>query len=415
MAQYAPLRQDLWCFLKTRPCVAMVRRKRETLESGSEGTLNGGDDAERRGGALKVAVIGAGIVGSSVAYRLSEGGAEVLLIDGAEPGSGTTSTSFAWINANNKLPRDYFELNVAGMGEHERLRDEIGGDWLYSTGNLIWAVDEEQENLEKRVERLRSWSYAAEMLPASTVSKELEPDATFPDPDLQIAHFPEESWTDAQALTKTLVEAAGRNGAHNHCENTVRGIEVEGEGVTVRLEDGDAIYADVVVNATGAKAASVAEMVGRELPLDVFPGLLVRVAVPGEPLRHLLHTPHINLRPDGPGYVLLHHGSIDEELTDDFAGAEDPLCAELLQRAQRVLPALQEAEIVEARFGMRPVPADGHSCVGGVSRLPGYYEAVTHSGVTLGPLVGRLLAREILKGEVDPLIAPFRPDRFSQT
>ena len=364
---------------------------------------------------MKVAVIGAGIVGSSVAYRLSEGGAEVLLIDGAEPGSGTTSTSFAWINANNKLPRDYFELNVAGMGEHERLRDEIGGDWLYSTGNLIWAVGEEQENLEKRVERLRSWSYAAEMLPVCTVSEELEPDATFPDQDLQIAHFPEESWTDAPALTKTLVEAAGRNGAQKRFGNAVRRIEVEGEGVALRLEDGDDIYVDVVVNATGAKAASVAEMVGRELPLDVFPGLLVRVAVPGEPLRHLMHTPRINVRPDGPGYVLLHHDSVDERLTDDFAGTEDPLCAELLERARLVLQALEEAEVVEARFGMRPVPADGYSCVGALSAIPGYYEAVTHSGVTLGPLIGRLLAREILIGEVDPLIAPFRADRFPST
>ena len=385
------------------------------MEFGSGGSMNEGDDSVRRGGALKVAVIGAGIVGSSVAYRLSEGGAEVVLIDGAEPGSGTTSTSFAWINANNKLPRDYFELNLAGMGEHERLRDEIGGDWLHSTGNLIWAADEEQENLEIRVERLRSWSYAAEMLPASTVSKELEPEATFPDPDLQIAHFPEESWTDAPALTKMLVEAAVRNGAHKYFGNAVSGIEVEGEGVLLRLEDGDAIYADVVVNATGAKAATVAEMVGRVLPLDVFPGLLVRVAVPGKPLRHLLHTPRINARPDGPGYALLHHDSVDERLTDDFAGTEDPLCAELLERAQLVLPALEEAELVEARFGMRPVPADGHSCVGALSAIPGYYEAVTHSGVTLGPLIGRLLAREILTGEVDPLIAPFRADRFPAT
>jgi glycine/D-amino acid oxidase-like deaminating enzyme len=386
-----------------------------TLESGSEGILNGGDDAVLRGGALKVAIIGAGIVGSSIAYRLSEGGAEVVLIDGAEPGSGTTSISFAWINANNKLPRDYFELNVAGMGEHERLRDEIGGDWLFSTGNLIWAADEEQENLEKRVERLRSWSYAAEMLPASTVSRELEPEATFPDPDLQIAHFPEESWTDAPALTRTLVEAAVRYGAHKLFGNAVRGIEVEGEGVMLPLESGDAVHADVVVNATGAKAASVAEMVGRELPLDVFPGLLVRVAVPGEPLRHLIHTPRINVRPDGPGFVLLHHDSVDKRLTDDFAGTEDPLCAELLQRARLMLHALKEAEVVEARFGMRPVPADGHSCVGALSEIPGYYEAVTHSGVTLGPLIGRLLAREILTGEVDPLIAPFRPDRFPAT
>ena len=186
--------------------------------------------------------------------------------------------------------------------------------------------------------------------------------------------------------------------------------------MTVRLENGDTIHADAVVNATGAGAASVAGMVGRELPLDVFPGLLVRVAVPGEPLSHLMHTPHINLRPDGPGYVLLHHDSVDEKLTDDFAGTEDPLCAELLERARRVLPALEEAEVVEAQVrAMRPVPADGHSCVGALSRIPGYYEAVTHSGVTLGPLIGRLLAREILTGEVDPLIAPFRPDRFAET
>jgi glycine/D-amino acid oxidase-like deaminating enzyme len=363
---------------------------------------------------LKVVVIGAGIVGSSVAYRLSEGGAEVVLIDGAEPGSGTTSTSFAWVNANNKLPRDYFELNVAGMGEHERLRDDIGGGWLYCTGNLIWASDEEQENLEGRVERLRSWSYTAEMLPASTVNEDLEPGATFPDPDLRIAHFPEESWTDAPALTRTLVEAAVRNGAHERFGNAVGGIEVKDGGVTLQLEDGE-VHADAVVNATGAKAASVAEMVGRELPLDVFPGLLVRVAVSGEPLRHLMHTPRINVRPDGPGYILLHHDSVDERLTDDFAGIEDPLCAELLERARLVLPALEEAEIVEARFGLRPVPADGHSCVGALSGIPGYYEAVTHSGVTLGPLIGRLLAREILTGEVDPLIAPFRPDRFPAT
>jgi glycine/D-amino acid oxidase-like deaminating enzyme len=362
---------------------------------------------------LKVAVVGAGIVGASVAYQLSEGGAEVVLIDAAEPGSGTTSTSFAWVNANNKLPRDYFELNVAGMREHERLTEEIGGGWRHPTGNLIWAAEEEQEDLEKRVERLLSWSYAAEMLPASKVNEKIEPGAIFPDPETRVAYFPDESWVDAPALTRTLVEAASGNGALTLVGKEVRGIEVGGDGVTLRLENGDAIHADAAVNATGAGAASVAEMVGRELPLDVFPGLLVRVAVSGEPLHHLMHTLQINVRPDGPGYVLLHHGSVDERLADDLAGTEDPLCRELLERSQRVLPALAEAEIMEARFGMRPVPADGHSCVGALSAIPDYYEAVTHSGVTLGPLIGRLLAREILTGEVDPLIAPFRPDRFA--
>ncbi|MBA2535143.1 MAG: FAD-binding oxidoreductase, partial [Rubrobacter sp.] len=213
---------------------------------------------------MKVAVVGAGIVGSSVAYRLSEGRAEVVLIDGAEPGSGTTSASFAWVNANNKLPRDYFELNLAGMREHERLREEIGGDWFHPTGNLIQAPDEEQEDLEQRVERLRSWSYAAEMLTASTVNEKLEPEAVFPNPETSVAHFPEESWVDAPALTRTLVQAASRNGALTLVGDGVRGIEVGDEDVTLRLENGDTVHAETVVNATGAKAASVAEMVGRE-------------------------------------------------------------------------------------------------------------------------------------------------------
>lgn len=359
--------------------------------------------------------MGAGIVGVSVAYWLSEGGAEVVLVDGAEPGSGTTSASFAWVNANNKLPRGYFELNLAGMREHERLHDEISGGWLHPTGNLIQATEAEQKNLERRVERLRSWSYAAELLPASTVNEKLEPEAVFPDPKSRIAYFPDESWVDAPALTMTLVQAASRSGALTLVGNAAQGIEVGDEGARLRLENGDTDLADAVVNSTGARAAFVAQTVGRKLPLDVFRGLLVRVAVPGEPLRRLMHTPHINLRPDGPGYVLLHHDSVDEKLTDDFAGTKDPLCAELLERARRVFPALAEAEVVEARFGLRPVPADGHSCVGALSDIPGYYEAVTHSGVTLGPLVGRLLAHEILTGEVDPLIAPFRPDRFPST
>src|ERR687898_3605416 len=85
--------------------------------------LAGGNHPARCGGTLKVAVIGAGIVGSSVAYWLSEGGAEVVMIDGAQPGSGTTSTSFAWVNPKNRLPPNTFGLNLAGMREHERLRD----------------------------------------------------------------------------------------------------------------------------------------------------------------------------------------------------------------------------------------------------------------------------------------------------
>jgi len=76
---------------------------------------------------------------------------------------------------------------------------------------------------------------------------------------------------------------------------------------------------------------------------------------------------------------------------------------------------LTTASLAQARIGVRPIPRDGLPCVGGVSAVSGYYEAVTDSGVTLGPLVGRLLAQEILTGMAGALLAPFRPDRFARS
>lgn len=359
---------------------------------------------------VQTIVVGAGIVGASVAYFLSERGASVILLDRCEAASGTTSTSFAWVNANNKTPRSYFDLNVAGMEEHVRLRDELGGSWLHGTGNLISAAEAGRNDLERRVERLRSWGYSAEMVSVETAA-DLEPGVSFS--NSSVAHFPEETWADAPKLTRSLAERSRKNGAETRFGEAVKRIERGDGSLAVRLEGGEAIEAEAVVNATGSKAASVAAMVGRKLPLDVFRGLLVRVESPEDPIHRLIHTPSVNLRPDGDGYILLHHDSVDEKLTDDFGGIEDPLCAELLERATRLVPALENASVVEARFGLRPVPGDGYSCVGAVPNVPGYFEAVTHSGVTLGPLVGGLLADEILDGDVHPLLAPYRPGRFS--
>ena len=51
--------------------------------------------------------------------------------------------------------------------------------------------------------------------------------------------------------------------------------------------------------------------------------------------------------------------------------------------------------------------------MGGVDEATGYYEAVTHSGITLGAIVGRLLSQEFVDGTVDDLVEPYRPGRFA--
>jgi glycine/D-amino acid oxidase-like deaminating enzyme len=101
-------------------------------------------------------------------------------------------------------------------------------------------------------------------------------------------------------------------------------------------------------------------------------------------------------------------------LIDPAAGPTDPadLAGRLRDLAVEVVPALRTGELIRAKIAWRPIPIDGFPSVGGLDDLAGYYEAVTHSGITLSAVIGRLLAREIIDGSVDELIKPYRPDRF---
>jgi glycine/D-amino acid oxidase-like deaminating enzyme len=89
-----------------------------------------------------------------------------------------------------------------------------------------------------------------------------------------------------------------------------------------------------------------------------------------------------------------------------------PAADELLARVRALVRDTQTACIEGVRIGIRPLPADGHSIVGWTGEAEGFYVVVTHSGVTLGPLLGELVAAEVLERAPSPMLAPFRPERF---
>lgn len=81
----------------------------------------------------------------------------------------------------------------------------------------------------------------------------------------------------------------------------------------------------------------------------------------------------------------------------------------LLAAAAAYLPGIAGARIEQVHLCLRPVPLDGYPVVGPSRACPDVYAAVTHSGVTLGPLLGRLIAQELLDGVATELLAPYRP------
>jgi glycine/D-amino acid oxidase-like deaminating enzyme len=361
---------------------------------------------------VDVVVIGAGIVGASLAYHLAALGARVTVLDRERPAAGTTQTSFAWVNAHNKPPRPYHELNAAGVAEHHRLAAELGGGWFHATGCLQIADEPAaREALRTQVARLREWGYAAEPIDAERV-RGLEPDLALP-ADADFALFPDEGWVEAPVLTHALLARAEQAGATLVYPATALAPVLEGSRMIGVQSTAGSFSADVVVECTGREAGAMLAPLGLRVERRRSPGLLVATGPMPTCLSSVVLWPQLNIRPDGAGRVLVQGADVDDALPLDEGQQPDPqTCRLLLERAAVRVPALRGARVEATRLGWRAMPGDGFSAVGPVPGALGCYLVFTHSGVTLGPLLGRLAAQEILLGRRDPLLAGFRPDRL---
>ena len=117
-------------------------------------------------------MIGAGVLGASVAARLAEAGVHVTLLEADQPGRGTSRWSFAWVNSNDKGPRLYHDLNHAGLRAWAQLAPALdGAAWYRPAGNLEVATSAAgRAELAARVRRLTGWGYPARLVHAAAVS-----------------------------------------------------------------------------------------------------------------------------------------------------------------------------------------------------------------------------------------------------
>ena len=366
---------------------------------------------------MNVVVVGSGVVGAAIAYRVAEAGARVLVLDAGLPGCGTSGASFACLNAFEKTPRDYFDLNVAGMAEHNRLLDElapVGGAWLHQTGGLHWAnTDVAQATLTSTGERLVGWGYPAEWLTPAQVCRELEPGLQLPSDQRDILFTPTEGWVDVLPLIDALLHAATQHGAEVRPLTRVVGIDTRGGTVqSVRLEEGERIAAEVVVDCAGPLADEIADLAGLRVPLDRIPGLLAISAPLTNGPRRVCRAQEVHFRPDGGGRIMVGEEYPDEHIS---VGSRAKSAAELLAWAAAYLPSLRSGQLEATRIGVRPMPRDGYPMVGFLPGIEGLYLAVAHSGVTLAPLLARVAAAEIVSHRSDARLSAYRPGRFART
>lgn len=365
---------------------------------------------------MRVVVVGAGIIGSSVAYEAAKAGAQVTVLEAGKIAGGASGVSFAWTNATGKRPHAYFALNVAGMRAHLDLAREFGNaPWFKQTGSLEWYSQEQDwPAQQENARQMQDWGYGVEWISKRRLA-ELEPEISLGAiGESPLVYYPEEGWVDPVLYSAWLLRAAAEKwDAVVHPFDGVTTVDVQnGNAKGVRTTDGRVYQADVVINCTGSWANRGLEGVPA-IPMASNVGVLGFTLPVAATLQRQFHMDDLDVRPDGAGRLMIHKISVDSlvpELKElDPKGVEANL---LLDAVRAVLPSVQVKDMESIRTTMRPIPADRLTCSGWVPGISGYYIAVTHSGVTIAPYLGRAIADEVVRGQLHESLAEFRPDRF---
>ena len=376
-----------------------------------------------------VVVVGAGVVGCSVAYYLARQGATVLILEREAIGSGasTHATGSLSLLGIEFTPGPTFQLALVGYREFldlvPRLEEETGSDLLYQRRpSLRLALDEEEE---KHIKGSMTWQeeFVAMHWAGPDEILSLEPRLT--SRVVGGVYEDESAQLNSYRLTLALASAAERFGARLLLREVTGLVTQPGRVTGVVTSDGE-VGCDTVVVAAGVWSAAFGEWLGSQVPVRALKGERLILRYQGAPLPVLITSPkrgHMISTLDG----LLSVGSTGGRDYDRRALFVDdgfdrmPTEAaqlELLGRAIDVLPDLEEAELVQQLAGSRPLSPDRMPIIGPVSGWDGIMLATGHTtkGVHLGPITGRAVADYILKGRTDISVEmdAFLPSRFNE-
>ena len=389
---------------------------------------------------VDVAVVGAGVVGCSVAYYLASRGVSVHLYEKEAIGSGASAhaTGSLSLLGAEFTPGPSFQLALAGYREFPTLVPELeeatGIDLLYQRRpSLRLALDQEEEAF---IRSLMSWQQehvAMRWIDGEEVRK-IDPRLT--GQILGAVYEDESAQLDSYRLNLALAQAAEKKGAELQIRE-VQGLAVQpissnggngGNGggnsrVTGLRTSGGEVSCGSVVVAAGSWSAGFGDQLDFQIPVRPMKGerLLLRYA--GKPLPVLISSPkrgHMISRLDG----LLSVGSTGgrdydqhrSHVGEDFdRQPTDSARLELLNRAIDVLPELADAQLVQQLAGSRPLSPDSKPIIGPVPGWDGIYLATGHTtkGIHLGPITGRIIADHITHGGPQgPSVLPGGSDEF---
>jgi glycine oxidase len=372
-----------------------------------------------------VVVVGAGVIGLSIAWRARARGLSVTVLERDRAGSGASCVAAGML-------APVAEAEFGGAGERllalglrsaemwpayaEQLAGAAGEDvGLLAKDTLVVARDDDEaRELERQLAFRRALGLRAERL-LPTAAREREPALA---PAVRLAlEAPDDHCVDPRAVLRALVAACARAGVRLREHAAVRCIELDGArgrvgGVTLR--DGERVAAGQTVLAAGAWSGQIEGVPeGAEVPVRPVKGQALRLLDPMGPglLTRAVRFEGGYLVPRADGRYVL--GATVEE--KGFAQAPTAGGAyELLRDCHELVPGVAELEIEELSVGLRPgtpdnVPAIGPGAVDGLVWASGHHR----NGILLAPLTAELAGAVLAGEDPDPLLDACAPRRFA--
>ena len=356
-----------------------------------------------------VVIIGGGIVGSSIAYHLTQAGCRSVLVLEREShqGKGSTGKSMGGVRAQFATTVN-IEMSLYSIPFFRTFDDAMGHPSGYRGQGYLFVATQErhlkylQSNYERQVALGLKTVELLKTEDVIRVAPELRSD------DILGGSFcSTDGFVDPHSVMTGFMLRAIDGGARLFRNTEVTGIEIDSQGVRGVKTNNGSIATRNVVNAAGAWAAQVAKLAQVDLPVEP----LRRMLVPTEPFDKVSHrSPMVidmktgfHFRPEGLGLLLAWN---DPEETPGFKTNFDPGFVEkILTRGVDRLPCLEEAEVNPKRAwaGLYEMTPDHHPILGSVPGVAGFFLANGFSGhgVMHSPATGRITADLVLQGKSD--------------
>lgn len=374
--------------------------------------------------AYDVIVLGAGVIGCSVAYHLATLGRGRIGVMERAPNLGLGSTGKATGGFRCQYSTAInVRLSLMAREKLLRFKDETGVDPEYRPCGYLFVA-----STELQMQTLRD-ALSVQRATGLTESREVDIDAIrelnpalYTDDLIGGTFCPLDGFTRPMKILQGYYEAATRLGVDFRFEVGEARVWREGERVRgVILPDGERVEAGVVVNAAGAWASVVAQQAGVNLPVQPLKRQ-VAITYPFSELPETMPMSvdvndgfHLRVR-DGRVLLLYPHALQNEHTFE--ADFEREWLDAVQARAHQRVPCLRNAriDIENCWAGLYEMSPDKHVILGEAAELRGFYlvNGSSGHGVMHSPVLGELLARLILQMEPPFDITPLRPTRFAE-